>query len=63
MIIVDTFFAYEQREDGYYFGFHPTKPNLNNKKTDITEPDVKGFAFRQDLIKYAKRRKICNISL
>ncbi len=51
------FFAYEQREDGYYFGFHPTKPNLNNKKTDITEPDVKGFAFRQDLIKYAKEEK------
>ena len=51
------FFAYEQREDGYYFGFHPTKPDLNNKKTDITKPDVKGFAFRQDLIKYAKEEK------
>ena len=51
------FFAYEKRDDGFYFGFHPTKSELNNKKTDITKPDIKGYAFREDLIKYAKEEK------
>ncbi|WP_026803165.1 methyl-accepting chemotaxis protein [Aliarcobacter lanthieri] len=54
------FFAYEQRDDGYYFGFHPANPSLNNKKTDIKAPDVKGYAFREDLIKYAKQQKYVN---
>ena len=51
------FFAYEKRDDGYYFGFHPIKKELTNSKTNITEPDVKGYAFREDLIKYAKDEK------
>ncbi|RBQ32544.1 chemotaxis protein [Arcobacter sp. FW59] len=54
------FFAYEQRADGYYFGFHPANPSLNNKKTDIKAPDAKGYAFREDLIKYAKEQKYIN---
>ncbi|WP_151944143.1 methyl-accepting chemotaxis protein [Aliarcobacter butzleri] len=51
------FFAYEKRGDDYYFGFHPANPALNNTKTDIKAPDVKGYAFREDLIKYAKEQK------
>ncbi|MDN5097692.1 methyl-accepting chemotaxis protein [Aliarcobacter butzleri] len=51
------FFAYEKRGDDYYFGFHPANPALNNTKTDIKAPDVKGYAFREDLIKYAKEEK------
>ena len=47
----------QKRDDGFYFGFHPTKSELNNKKTDITKPDIKGYAFRGDLIKYAKEEK------
>lgn len=50
------FFAYEKREDGYYFGFHPNQ-KLNNQKTDIKAPDAKGYPFREDLIKYAKEQK------
>ena len=45
------FFAYEQKNSDYYFAFHGTKKHLNGKKTNITKPDVKGFAFRQALIK------------
>jgi methyl-accepting chemotaxis protein len=56
------FFAYEKKDDGYYYGFHPIKPELNDKKTDITEPDVKGYAFREDLIKYAKDDKYVTYS-
>ena len=56
------FFAYEQRSDGYYFGFHPIKTDLTNKKTDITKPDVKGYAFREDLIKFAKDEKFVTYS-
>ena len=51
------FFAYEKKGDEYYFGFHPTKPNLNNQKTNIKAPDIKGYAFREDLIKFAKEQK------
>ncbi|MCT7645124.1 methyl-accepting chemotaxis protein [Aliarcobacter butzleri] len=51
------FFAYEKRGDDYYFGFHPANPALNNTKADIKAPDVKGYAFREDLIKYAKEQK------
>ncbi|AGR76651.1 MCP-domain signal transduction protein [Aliarcobacter butzleri 7h1h] len=51
------FFAYEKRGDDYYFGFHPANPALNNTKTDIKAPDIKGYAFREDLIKYAKEQK------
>ena len=51
------FFAYEKKGDDFYFGFHPTKPSLNNQKTNIKEPDIKGYAFREDLIKYAKEQK------
>ena len=37
-----------KKGDEYYFGFHPTKPNLNNqKKTNIKAPDIKGYAFRR----------------
>ena len=51
------FFAYEKRGEDYYFGFHPTRPALNNTKTNIKAPDAKGYAFREDLIKYAKEQK------
>ncbi|MBS9782840.1 MAG: cache domain-containing protein [Arcobacter sp.] len=44
------FFAYEKRNDGYYFGFHGTKARLNGKKTNILKPDIKGFTFRKALI-------------
>jgi len=44
------FFAYEKKQEDYYFAFHATKPNLNGKKTDINKPDIKGFAFRKALI-------------
>ncbi|OCL83196.1 methyl-accepting chemotaxis protein [Arcobacter porcinus] len=51
------FFAYEKRGEDYYFSFHPAIPKLTNTKTNISAPDVKGYAFREDLIKYAKDRK------
>jgi len=51
------FFAYEKRGEDYYFAFHPANPSLNNTKTNIKAPDVKGYAFREDLIKYAKDQK------
>ncbi|RXJ57748.1 chemotaxis protein [Candidatus Marinarcus aquaticus] len=51
------FFAYEEKSDGFYFGFHGTKPQLNDQKTDINQPDIKGYAFRQDLIKNAQEEK------
>ncbi len=44
------FFAYEKKANDYFFAFHGTKPKLNGKKTDITKPDKKGFAFRKALI-------------
>lgn len=44
------FFAYEKKSDGYYFGFHGTKKQLNGTKTNIEKPDIKGFAFRKALI-------------
>jgi len=48
------FFAYEKKQDGYYFGFHGTKPELNGTKTDLSKTDIKGFAFREALVKNAK---------
>ncbi|MDX4059921.1 methyl-accepting chemotaxis protein [Aliarcobacter skirrowii] len=51
------FFAYEKRGEDYYFAFHPANPKLNNQKTNIKAPDIKGYAFREDLIKYAKDAK------
>ena len=56
------FFAYEKRDDGYYFGFHPIKPQLNGKKTNIEKPDIKGYAFRKDLINFAKDNKFVTYS-
>ncbi len=44
------FFAYEEKNGKYHFAFHGTKPQLNGKETDITKPDIKGFAFRKALI-------------
>ena len=51
------FFAYEQKNSDYYFAFHSTKPKLNNKKTNILSPDIKGFAFRKALIENATKDK------
>ena len=51
------FFAYEKKNSDYYFAFHGTKPNLNGKKTDINKPDVKGFAFRKELIVNGTKNK------
>jgi methyl-accepting chemotaxis protein len=48
------FFAYEPNSTGFQFAFHATKPKLNGKKTDISAPDIKGFAFRRELISQAK---------
>lgn len=49
------FFAYDiGRDDGYYFAFHGTKSKLTGTKTDLNEPDVKGFAFRKELINKAQ---------
>jgi methyl-accepting chemotaxis protein len=48
------FFAYTKKGNDTYFAFHATKPNLNGKKTDITAPDAKGFAFREALINGAR---------
>ncbi|QKF67570.1 Cache sensor-containing MCP-domain signal transduction protein [Arcobacter venerupis] len=44
------FFAYEKVGNDYQFAFHGTTPELNGTKTDITEPDTKGFQFRKELI-------------
>jgi methyl-accepting chemotaxis protein len=44
------FFAYEKVGSDYQFAFHGTTPALNGTKTDITEPDTKGFQFRKELI-------------
>ena len=30
---------------------------LNNTKTNIKSPDAKGYAFREDLIKFSKEQK------
>lgn len=49
------FFAYEQKNDGYYFAFHGTKKEFWNKKTDLQKPDIKGFAFRQALVDGSKK--------
>lgn len=48
------FFAYEKKQDGYYFGFHGAKPELNGTKTDLSKTDIKGFAFREALVENAK---------
>jgi methyl-accepting chemotaxis protein len=48
-------FAYTEKNRNYYFAFHAVKPRLNGKKTDITKPDIKGFAFRKALIEGAKK--------
>jgi len=49
------FFAYKWDKKGnYYFAFHSIKPYLNNKKTDIYKPDVKGKVFRAKLIEVGK---------
>jgi len=44
------FFAYEKKQNDYFFAFHGTKSRLNGKKTNINKPDIKGFAFRKALI-------------
>ena len=44
------FFAYEKKGEDFYFAFHGTKAKLNGKKTNITAPDIKGYAFRKALI-------------
>jgi len=51
------FFAYEKKGNEYYFGFHGAKPSLNDTKTNINSPDIKGFAFRAALIENAKSDK------
>ncbi|MGB3750543.1 MAG: methyl-accepting chemotaxis protein [Arcobacteraceae bacterium] len=51
------FFAYEKKGNDYYFGFHAENPKLNNTKTDINSPDIKGFAFRRALIENAATDK------
>ncbi|MGB5866770.1 MAG: methyl-accepting chemotaxis protein [Arcobacteraceae bacterium] len=51
------FFGYEKKSSDYYFAFHGTKPELNGKKTDITKPDIKGFAFRKALIENGTKEK------
>jgi methyl-accepting chemotaxis protein len=56
------FFAYEQRANEYYFGFHAVKPELDGQKTDINKPDVKGYAFRKDLIANATADKFVKYS-
>jgi len=49
------FFAYKWDKNGnYYFAFHGVKKRLNNKKTDIYKPDVKGKVFRAKLIEKGK---------
>lgn len=49
-------FAYARKDSSYIFAFHGTKAELNGKVTDVTQPDVKGFAFRQALIQAADQR-------
>ncbi|NPA11355.1 MAG: methyl-accepting chemotaxis protein [Epsilonproteobacteria bacterium] len=50
------FFAYTWDNKGnYYFAFHAVKKRLNGKKTNILKPDIKGHAFRKDLIDGAKK--------
>ncbi len=45
------FFAYTwDNNKNYYFAFHGVKSKLNNKKTDINKPDIKGNVFRKELI-------------
>jgi len=45
------FFAYEPDDQGgWKFAFHGTKAALWGKTTDITKPDIKGFAFHEALI-------------
>jgi len=51
------FFAYEKKNSDYYFAFHGTKARLNGKKTNITKPDIKGFAFRKALIENGTQNK------
>ncbi|RLA80588.1 MAG: hypothetical protein DRG78_10685, partial [Epsilonproteobacteria bacterium] len=51
------FFAYTKKENNYYFAFHGVKTHLNNKKTNILKPDIKGFAFRKALIDSGKEDK------
>jgi len=51
------FFAYEQNGNEYTFAFHGENPQLNNTKTDINSPDIKGFAFRKALIDNATQDK------
>ena len=51
------FFGYEKKGSDYYFAFHAEKPELNDTKTDIKAPDIKGFAFREALIENATKEK------
>jgi methyl-accepting chemotaxis protein len=51
------FFAYEQKAGNYHFAFHGVKTHLNGKQTDITKPDIKGFAFRKALIENGSNDK------
>jgi methyl-accepting chemotaxis protein len=49
------FFAYQKDGDGYVFGFHGSKPKLNGKTANLDKPDIKGFAFRRELIEQAAK--------
>lgn len=51
---VGYFFAYEQQGNETYFAFHGTKPELNGTIANLEGTDTKGYAFRKDLIKFAK---------
>lgn len=48
------FFAYEERAQQTYFAFHGTKTELNGTVANLEGTDTKGYAFRKDLIKFAK---------
>lgn len=48
-------FAFAKVDGNYIFAFHGTKPELNKKDADITQPDVKGFTYRKALIEAAEQ--------
>lgn len=48
------FFAYDVSGSDVKFAFHGTKRELWGKVTDVSKPDVKGFAFREKLIEKGK---------
>ena len=47
------FFAYEKRDDGYYFAVHGAKPELVGAKVNLEEKDLYGKEYRKDLIENA----------